>query len=339
MSENKDIENTKNEKIIFKIIIFLSIIIAFIGIFLASYYSSVNNLYDSYQTTLVTNIKGINAVNKNIAQFNSLQTIDVKYAKEQLPNIIKSLSTIRVNLANLQPSSKYKKDHENLKSGLDNNLLIYRQAIVILMDPLGPDVDEFSANLKTYRDDCMNFYSLININNTKIGLPQTTLTFIDNVLNDSYKAFMINKEEDIKLQQNQEFISKVDILSQSFLDIKINYYSDVLKARKKDSYDDLFSLADENLIKLNTLRTNFKNLSIPPSTMVTYEALRLSLDMYDSYLRDFKLALTSEKIRALSIAVDPSVLDNLYTTSNVSFQETQNSYNRFLKVFIALKNK
>jgi hypothetical protein len=73
--------------------------------------------------------------------------------------------------------------------------------------------------------------------------------------------------------------------------------------------------------------------------MVTYEAFKLSLDMYESYLRDFKLALTSEKIRALSIAVDTSTLDTLYTSSNVSFDKTQNSYNRFLKVFIELKNK
>ena len=128
---------TNSKRNIFKIILFLSIIMTSIGIFFASYYSSINKVYDSYETTLVTNINGINEVNKNIAQFNSNQTIDVEYAKEQLPNIINDLSKLRDDLANSQPTSKYKKDHENLKSGLDNNLLIYRQSLAILNNPSG----------------------------------------------------------------------------------------------------------------------------------------------------------------------------------------------------------
>ena len=145
MSEKKDIADANKKRKTFKIILFLSIIMTSIGIFFASYYSSINKVYDSYETTLVTNINGINEVNKNIAQFNSNETIDVEYAKKQLPNIINDLSKLRDNLANSEPTSKYKKDHENLKLGLDNNLLIYRQALAILNDPSGPDVDGFSG--------------------------------------------------------------------------------------------------------------------------------------------------------------------------------------------------
>jgi hypothetical protein len=338
LSEDKNIVNTKTQKLTFKLILFLSIALAAIGIFLTSYYSSINKVYDSYETILVNNINGINEVNKNIAQFNSLQTIDVKYAKDQLPNIIKDLSKFRYNLLNSQPSSKYRNDHENLKSGLDNNILIYRQTLAILNTPFSPDIDEFSTNLKTYRNDCMNFYSLINIKDIKINLPQTTLTFIDNVLNDSYKALMIKKEDDIKSQQNQEFISKIDGLSKNFLDVKINYSSYVLNLRKEDmSYDELLLLVDNNFTKLSNLRANFKNLSIPASTLPTYEAFRPLLDMYENYLRDFKLALTSEKIQALNLVVAPSVLDTLYDSSNLKFDELENSYNGFVKVFTQLK--
>ncbi|MBU3188545.1 hypothetical protein K9O30_04120 [Clostridium bowmanii] len=338
MSEDKNIVNTKSEKTTFKIILFLSIIIASIGIFLASYYSSIYKVYDSYETTLVTDINGINEVNKNIAQFNSLQTIDIKYAKDQLPNIIKNLSTLRYDLSNSQPTSKYRVDHENLKSGLDNNILIYRQALAILNNPSGPDVAELSANLKTYRNDCMNFYSLLNIKNIRIDLPPTTLSFIDNVLNYSYKSLMMKKEDDIKSQQNKEFISKIDDLSKNFLDIKINYSSYVLKVRKKSmSYDELLLLVDNNFAKLSMLQTDFKNLSIPASTLPTYQAFRPLLYMYENYLRDFKLALISEKIQTLSAVVSPSVLDALYDSSNVKFGELQNSYNGFVKVFTQLK--
>ena len=340
MSEKKDIVDTNSKKKIFKIILFLCIIMSTIGIFLASYYSSINKVYDSYETTLVNNINSINDINKNIAQFNSNQTIDVDYAKEQLPIVIKDLSGIRDALANSQPSTKYKKDHENLKSGLDKNLLIYRQTLAILNNPSGKDVEISMDNLKTYRNDCMNFYSLINIHNIKISLPETSLTFIDNVLNYSYSALRIRKETDIKSQQNLEFINNIDGLSSDFLNTKTNFYAYVIKVRKKEmSHDDLLLELNDNFIKLNQVQTNFRGLSIPPSAIPAYESFKTLLEIYENYLRDFKLALTSEKVQSLSAVVDSAALDVLYDSSNVKFREVETSYNDFLKVYLELKNK
>lgn len=341
MSEKIDTKDANKKRNTFKIILFLSIIMTSIGIFFASYYSSINKEYDSYETTIVNNINGINEVNKNIEQFfNTSGAIDVDYTIKQLPSTINELTKLRDNLANSQPTSKYKKYHENLKLGLNNNLSIYKQALAILKDPSGPEVDGFSTNLKTYRNDCMNFYSLVDINNIKIELPQTSLTFIDNVLNDSYMAIRIQKEDDIKSKQTQEFISNIDAISKNFLDAKINYYSYVIKVRKKDmSYDELLLLVGDNFIKLSNVQTDFKNLSIPPSTIPTYEAFKPLLEMYESYLRDFKLAVISEKIQALSAMVAPSASDPLYTSSNVKFDELENYYNVFIKIFIELKDK
>jgi len=341
LSERTDISDDNKERKPYKVIFFLLIIVISIGIFYASYYSSVNKVYYSYENTIVDNIKSINEVNKNIEQFfNSDGTIDISYTKTQLPNTINDLTKLKNNLANYQPTSKYSEDHENLKLGLDNNLSIYKQALAILKDPSGPDVEEFGVNLKTYRNDCMNFYSLVNTGKSKIELPKISLIFIDNVLNDSYMAIRIQKEEDIKLEQTKDFISKLDTISKNFLDIKINYYSYVVKVRKKAmSYDEILLLVDNNLIKLSNVKMDFKSLSIPPSTMPTYEGFRPLLDMYEGYLRDFKLALTSEKIQALSAVVDPSTSDSLYTSSNVKFGEIENSYTSFIRIFIELKNK
>jgi hypothetical protein len=340
LSEEKKVIDTNSKKNLFKIILFLSIIMTSIGIFLASYYSSINKVYDSYETTLVTNINSINEVNNNIAQFNSSQTIDIDYAKEQLPNVIKDLSNLRDGLATSEPSSKYKKDHENLKSGLDKNLLVYRQSLAILNNPSGSDVEKSMANLKTYRNDCMNLYSLVDIHNLKIELPNTCLTFIENVLNYSSSAVMIRKETNIKLQQNQEFISNIDDLSKNFSDAKTNYYSSVIKARKKDiSYDELLSQVENNFIKLSAIQTKFKSLSIPPTAIPTYEAFKILLSMHENYLKDFKFALSSEKVQVLSAMVDSSTLDALYISSNSCFMEVENSYNDFMKAYTELKNK
>jgi hypothetical protein len=341
LSEKEAISDANKKRNIFKIVLFLSIIMTSIGIFFASYYSSVNKVYDSYEATIVKDINSINEINKNMEQFfNSDGTIDIEYSNKQLPSVIVELTKLRDNLANYQPISKYKKDHENLKLGLDNNLLIYRQSLAILKDPSGPSVDEFSASLKTYRNDCMNYYSLIDINNIKIELPKTSLTFIDNVLNDSYMAIRLQKEEDIKYKQIEEFISDIGTISKSFSDIKINYYSSVLNVRKKNmSYDELLLLVDDNITKLSNVKNAFKNLSIPSAAMPTYEAFNPLLDMYESYLSDFKLSLTSEKIQDLSSAVVTSTSDALYTSSNVKYSELDNSYNTFNKIFLELKNK
>ncbi len=340
MSEKKDIIDTNNKRKRTKTILILSIVLTSISIFLATYYTSVNKVYHSYKTTLITNINSINDLNENIAQFNSNQTIDVDYARKQLPNIIKNLSTLRDNLANSKPTSKYKKDNENLKSGLDKNLLMYRQTLAILNNPSGSDVGKSTQDLKNFRNDCMNFYSLIDLSNIEIALPKTSLVFIDNVLNYSDSAVMVRKETDIKSQQNQEFITNTDELSVNFLDARTNLYLDVLKVRKKEmSYDDLLSLVDDDVTKLEKIQNNFNSLSVPPSAIPTYQAFKPLLDKQDSYLRDFKLALTSEKVQALSAVVDSSTLDALYTSSNVLYTEVQSSYNNFIKVYTDLKNK
>jgi len=340
LMEKKDIIDTNIKRKTFKIMLILSIILISIGIFLAGYYTFVNKIYDSYKTTLVTNINGINEVNENIAQFNSNQTIDVAYARKQLPNIIKNLSTFRDGLANSKPTSKYKNDNENLKSGLDKNLLIYRQTLAILNNPSGRDVEKSLEDLKTFRNDCMDFYSLIDIPNVKIALPKTSLLFIDNVLNYSSTAVMLREETDIKSQQDQEFITKIDELLINFLDARSNLYLNVVKVREKEmSYDALLSLVDDDFTKLDKIQNDFKSLSVPPSAIPTYEAYKLLLVNHESYLRDFKLALTSEKVQTLSASVDSSTLNNLYTSSNLMFTQVQSSYNDFTKTYANLKNK
>ncbi|MCB2295077.1 hypothetical protein LGK95_16460 [Clostridium algoriphilum] len=346
MSKNKDIidtndtNNNNKKKNWTKTILILSIVLTSICIFLGSYYTSVNKVYHSYKTTLITNISSINEVNQNISQFNSNQTIDVNYARKQLPNMIKNLSTLRDTLANSKPTLKYKGDNENLTLGLDKNLLMYRQTLAILNNPSGKDVAKSTQDLKTFRNDCMNFYSLINISNTKIALPKTSLAFIDNVLNYSDSAVMVRKETDIKSQQNQEFLTNTDALSVEFLDARTNLYLDVLKVRKKEmSYDDVLSIVNDEVTKLNKTQNDFNNLSVPPSAIPTYQAFKPILDTQDSYLMDFKLALTSEKVQALSAVIDSSSLDALYTSSNALYIEVQSSYNNFTKVYTDLKSK
>lgn len=337
--ENHVVKSDRNRKK-FRIIIFLSIIISSIVIFATSYYTSVNKVYNSYEGSLLHNINSINEANKTIAIFNSKQAIDVDYAKEKLPNIIESLSTLRSQLETLEPTSKYKKEYENLKNGLVNNLFMYKRALVILNNPSSNDVNDSIETLKTFRDDCMDFYKTINVSDTTITLPKTSLSFIDNLLNYSYSAFMIKKEEDIKDLQVKDFTNKIDSLSKDFIDTKTNYYSYALKVRKNEMlYNEVLLMVNDNSIKLNDFKNDFnKNLSVPSSAIATYEAFRPLFQLYDSYLTDFKLALTSEKVQTLGSVVNSATLNSLYDSSNAKFLEVDNAYNNFIKVYTNLQN-
>ena len=53
------------------------------------------------------------------------------------------------------------------------------------------------------------------------------------------------------------------------------------------SYNEVLALVDANFIKLRTVQTNFKDLSIPPSTLPTYEAFKPLLVMYDRLFKGF----------------------------------------------------
>ncbi|MPQ33668.1 hypothetical protein E4V42_19845 [Clostridium estertheticum] len=340
MGINKNIINTSNKRKNLKLIIFLSTILLSIGIFLICHYSSITNVYSSYKTTLITNINGINDVNKNVSQFNSNKTIDVDYAKKQLPKIINDLSVFKANLSNSQPTTKYKKDNDNLKSGLDKNLLIYRQTLAILNNPSGNDVETSMENLKTFRNDCINFYSLIDVHNASISLPKISLTFIDNILDYSDTAVMIKKETVLKSRQNQEFISDIDGLSTDFLNIKSNLYSYTIKVRKKEmSYYNLSKLVDDDFSKLNNLKSTFKILTVPTSAIPTYESFKILLDKYESYLSDFKIAMTNENSKTSNASITPKVLESLYTSSNTLFNDVETSHANYIKSYTDLKNQ
>ncbi|MCB2306730.1 hypothetical protein LGL08_11840 [Clostridium estertheticum] len=340
MGINKNSVNTGNKRKNFKLILFLSIIIISTGIFLICYYSSITNVYSSYKTSLITNINGINDVNKNVSQFNSNKTIDVDYAKKQLPKIINDLSVFKANLSNSQPTTKYKKDNDNLKSGLDKNLLIYRQTLAILNNPSGNDVETSMENLKTFRNDCINFYSLIDVHNASISLPKISLTFIDNILDYSDTAVMIKKETVLKSRQNQEFISDIDGLSTDFLSIKSNLYSYTIKVRKKEmSYYNLSKLVNDDFSKLNNLQNTFKILTVPTSAIPTYESFKILLDKYESYLSDFKITMTNENSKASNASITPKVLESLYTSSNTLFNDVETSYANYIKSYTELKNQ
>jgi hypothetical protein len=340
LSEEKHVVKGDRNRKNFRFIIFFSIIISSIVIFATSYYASINKVYDSYEGSLLHNMNSITEANKTIAIFNSSQAIDVDYAKEKLPNIIESLSTLSSQLEALEPTSKYKKEYENLRNGLDNNLLMYKHALVILNNPSSNDVNDSIETLKTLRGDCLDFYKTINISDTTITLPQTSLSFIDNLLNYSYSAFMIKKEADIKDLQLKDFTNKIDMLSKDFIDTKTNYYLYALKVRKNEMlYNEVLSLVNDNSIKLNEFKNDFnKNLSVPSSAIATYESFRPLFQLYESYLTDFKLALTSEKVQSLSSMVNSATLDSLYDSSNAKFLEVDNAYNNFLKVYTNLQN-
>jgi hypothetical protein len=104
-------------------------------------------------------------------------------------------------------------------------------------------------------------------------------------------------------------------------------------------YNEVLSLVNDNSIKLNEFKNDFnKNLSVPSSAIATYESFRPLFQLYESYLTDFKLALTSEKVQSLSSMVNSATLDSLYDSSNAKFLEVDNAYNNFLKVYTNLQN-
>ncbi|MBW9151006.1 hypothetical protein [Clostridium estertheticum] len=340
MGINKNSINIGNNKKNSKLILYLSIVLLSTGISLICYYLSITNVYSSYKTNLITNINGINDVNKNVSQFNSNKTIDVDYAKKQLPKIINDLSVFKANLSNSQPTTKYKKDNDNLKSGLDKNLLIYRQTLAILNNPSGNDVETSMENLKTFRNDCINFYSLIDVHNASISLPKISLTFIDNILDYSDTAVMIKKETGLKSRQNQEFISDIDGLSTDFLNVKSDLYSYTIKVRKKEmSYYNLSKLVDDDFSKLSNLQSTFKILTVPTSAIPTYESFKILLDKYESYLSDFKLAMANENSKTSNASITPKVLESLYTSSNTLFKDVETSYANYIKSYTELKNQ
>lgn len=332
--------NKKLNKPILTIFSILGFVLLAAGIFLGAYYFLIDKTSNSYEANVKDLIKKIDAANISVTLLSKedQSAIDPEKSRKGLPEKIQTLTDIKTKLQALVPTDKYKSEHEALISGLNNNILIYRQIDAFLGNVNGKDIEASGENLKKYKEDCVNNYLSASASNIlEITLPKESETFINNTINYINTLSATLKENEITQSQNFEFITSIDDILSSFNAIKVDLSSQVLSSRNSGgSFDSIITQANRFRDDLNFLDQRLSNLSIPSDALNAYNLLKNTFEDYDSYLQGIIFAINNEKL--LGEKATPEKLEELYGSSNLKFSKVKTNYNNFLKYYTNFKD-
>ncbi|KYH35239.1 hypothetical protein CLTEP_08640 [Clostridium tepidiprofundi DSM 19306] len=333
---------SKKSKLSKFLILSFILVVIIAAIFWGTYYSFVNKSYASFNKTIKNYVTRINSINASVSSYSNNNSINSDKIIKDFPKIIDNFKNIESELSKLNPPEKLAKDFDYLMQGIDNNIRIYMQTLIIVQYPKSTDADNSLIDLKDYRDKCRNFYSLIYNENFKVNLPSSYLNFINNVIQFADENIKIRNSEEIIRKQNLAFIDTMDNLADKFIDIvnKRNFKECLIKARTETpNYDDILSLITEDLKSLNEIK--IENSKIIPSKdgLKIYKLFSSIINDYDSYLNSLHHAIETEKNQALTGNLDDTVLNNLYSTPNKLFANVKSKYDKYKQLLLNFKNK
>lgn len=329
-----------NRKQLIILAIIFSALIVCIGVFSGTYYFFINKSHSSYKNKVASEVANINKTNENSSNFTKGETIDTEKIINDLSGSITSLQTSSSKLRNLVVTNKYEKDHKNILDGLENNISIYRQILTICKNSKDPNLGNYITQLQKYRDDCMNYYTLVSIEGIHLALPKESIELIDNTISYAEKQVRANADQIISLSQSRDFLKSINDMLSKFNGIKKDYMPEVLDARSKaEGYDNILNNITSSEAVMTDIRSTASNINVPKSVSSIYSAFIKVLDDYDSYIQSFKYAVKTESLTYTAEVEKDTSIDKLYSSSKDKLKAADDSFKDFMKLYNEFNDK
>lgn len=330
---DKNKKETKHKPLITVISIIVLLLLG-AAVFFGTYFLMIDKSASSYEKAIDSAINQITEENKKVGTYNKSLTIDPEKAKENLEDNINKLKSIKDLINTEIPTEKYRLSHRYLIEGLNNNISLYRQILVMLQNPGSKDIERSLSSLAKYEEDCEKNYSLFSIKTLKIALPSEAKDFIKNTNDYLTEVVRINKDLEIQNSQNVEFAESMDKVIEAFEEIKTDFSPHLEKARAgKDSLENVISTIDSYKDKYLALKGDFSTIAVPQNARKTQNYFNSVLDDYSLFLQEIKFAVSSEKDKALDKPMPGETLKVIYAASTERYLTMDNNFTNFLKVY------
>lgn len=310
-------------------------------VFRIAYIIFIGKSYSSYEGTINAYVTKINNIN-NIDFKKDLSTENISPLVKTLDDKISGLSKIKGQIAVLNPTDKYRSPQKSLLSGIDTNILIYKQIQGILNNPKGSDLDNSAASLANYRDKAISSYNGAQIL-SKISLPDSLSTFIVKIIEFANENSRANKDNEIKTSQREDFINSVTDVINKFINAKKDFYTEAYNIRNANGdLEEVLTSISSNKDSFKAVKSSFSKISVPASDAYsTYTSLKNLLNSYDSYLQSISFSVNTEIARKKSSGspLTSSEIDSIYKESKTAYDLISKNYNTFITSLEDLKNK
>ncbi len=234
---------------------------------------------DSYVTK-------INSINDH-----TLKSLNKDLLKEEnkisLEKAVDSLTTVKSNIDTLSIASEHKDLKDNLSSGLNANILFYRQLLGILNNPKGKDLKDSKNNLKNYETSACSLYK--NTSPLKIYFFNGDNEVLANLYLALTNLESSNRDSALSVENNKVFMVSFENIIDRLMSLNTNFDPYIEKCRNKTySYDALMKDIDNNLNSLDSINIDVYSLSVPKDASFTYDNFKDVISSYKIYLSSFQ---------------------------------------------------
>lgn len=301
------------------IIISLSIFLFIIGVYFIS--------QTCYNPKIKHVIKQVNKINKKVCSYGNSNKININSLKKDLPKHISSLSSIYNKVTSMNPPKKSLESHNYLLKGIENNIHMYENLLTILENPENTKLESSYTSLEKYKDNCFKYYSDCS---PSLLSSKNNLAYIDKCISYTAELVQCNKQNKIFEGQYKDYITNIDLILTSFLEIKsdFSYYKKNKTMDYKSAIKDLDSKSED----LDNILADFSKITVPSKGIECYKLLYDTLDNYKSYIQNFRYALTKQA----SDNCDKNI-DSLYLECDLSYKNMDSCYNKFINSYSSFK--
>jgi hypothetical protein len=241
------------------------------------------------------------------------------------------------------PTEKYFDTQNQLETGLQNNIDIFRQLNALLVNPDSSDIENSLDSLKDYEDQCNASYKKVSEGGFQLSLPQNVTDATAAAANYINTIIKLKTDQNMLKTQNSKFVSDIANVYNQFSSIKVDFSSTAASARNSlQTYDSVLDYITKTSNSLQSVRDAFSNITVTTSdsdTKAVYSTLKNLLNEYDTYIQSFSYSLTNEKAMAQNGPISSTSAASLYSKSVSNYNVLTNDNSLFIQQYNNFKIK
>lgn len=222
--------------------------------------------------------------------------VNLNEAEDILSTKLISLNQIKNNIFSLDVVEGTLNSKSKLLETLDYNISIYELCLSLIRNPKDKDIVTTYNNYYTTYSLCISNYDTLPLLGIKMKFPEDATNFFEASFNYFNILIKINRESDIRTDQNKDYVTNLRDCIAPFDNINEDLQPALNNIREeKRSLDILLNDIKIKKSKLNEIKNTSYSLTIPDEGNECYSLLENTINYYDLYITDLEHSIIVEK--------------------------------------------
>jgi hypothetical protein len=222
--------------------------------------------------------------------------INLKSAEDILSTKLISLNDIKSNIFSQEVVDGELNTKSKLLETLTYNISTYELCLSLIRNPKDKDIITTYNSYSTTYSLCINNYEALALLGIKAKFPEDAKNFFQASFNYFNILIKLNRESDIRSDQNKSYVTSMKECITLFNDIDEDLQPALNKIREeKRSLDVLSKDIKIKKSKLNEIKNKSYSLTIPDKGNECYSLLENTINYYDLYIIALEHSIVVEK--------------------------------------------